>query len=232
MPVADIGPGGLGAFITNSACDLKTGIGKDPPMPFLATEVSRDFVPPCPVRISPAQAAALGPAIEDRCGTLAANSLGWFGANDHCVVRSVTLSRADLAILSRAPRSGARRVWAPVGRAPSCINYDQACSGRRLGPCLDRRIRRAPAHILANLFKATLESCIGLTSTPCRQTELTDGAPAATSARPPDFSRAVHNQFVPKVTVVGSEPNMLDTRRGTGGNCIGPYWRFPHYTDP
>jgi hypothetical protein len=30
---------------------------------FLATEVSRDFIPPCPVRISPAQAAALGPAI-------------------------------------------------------------------------------------------------------------------------------------------------------------------------
>src|SRR5438445_2344541 len=31
---------------------------------FLATEVSRDFIPPCPVRISPAQAAALGPAIK------------------------------------------------------------------------------------------------------------------------------------------------------------------------
>ena len=30
---------------------------------FLATEVSRDFIPPCPVQISPAQAAALGPAI-------------------------------------------------------------------------------------------------------------------------------------------------------------------------
>jgi len=31
---------------------------------FLATEVSRDFIPPCPVQISPAQAAALGPAIK------------------------------------------------------------------------------------------------------------------------------------------------------------------------
>jgi hypothetical protein len=31
---------------------------------FLATEVSRDFVPPCPVRISPTQAEALGPAIQ------------------------------------------------------------------------------------------------------------------------------------------------------------------------
>jgi hypothetical protein len=43
---------------------------------FLATEVSRDFIPPCPVRISPAQAAALGPALEkNRYGTLAANSM-------------------------------------------------------------------------------------------------------------------------------------------------------------
>src|SRR6202047_331740 len=31
---------------------------------FLATEVSRDFIPPCPVQISPAQAAVLGPAIK------------------------------------------------------------------------------------------------------------------------------------------------------------------------
>jgi hypothetical protein len=42
---------------------------------FLATEVSRDFIPPCPARISPAQAAALGPAIPGGCGTLAANSI-------------------------------------------------------------------------------------------------------------------------------------------------------------
>src|ERR1700733_5277941 len=46
-----------------------------PERQFLATEVSRDFIPPCPVRISPAQAAALGPAIPGGCGTLAANSI-------------------------------------------------------------------------------------------------------------------------------------------------------------
>jgi hypothetical protein len=42
---------------------------------FLATEVSRDFIPPCPAQISPAQVAALGPAISSRCGTLATNSM-------------------------------------------------------------------------------------------------------------------------------------------------------------
>ena len=42
---------------------------------FLATEVSRDFGPPCPARISPAQAAALGPATGRRRGTLATNSM-------------------------------------------------------------------------------------------------------------------------------------------------------------
>ena len=45
------------------------------PCQFLAIEVCRDFIPPCPVRISPAQAAALGPAIPHGCGTLAANSI-------------------------------------------------------------------------------------------------------------------------------------------------------------
>src|ERR1700722_11178830 len=52
------------------------GIGTDPSQAnSLATEVSRDFFPPCPARISPAAAAALGPATLLGCGTLAANSM-------------------------------------------------------------------------------------------------------------------------------------------------------------
>ena len=41
---------------------------------FLATEIARDFVPPCPARMSPARSAALGPATSNEAGTLAANS--------------------------------------------------------------------------------------------------------------------------------------------------------------
>jgi len=49
--------------IANSAKFQNEGIGNDlSDTNSLATEVSRDFIPPCPVRISPAQAAALGPA--------------------------------------------------------------------------------------------------------------------------------------------------------------------------
>jgi hypothetical protein len=54
-------------FIANSSQGFDNpGIGVRPKCQFLATEVSRDFIPPCPVRISPAQAAALGPAIAMR----------------------------------------------------------------------------------------------------------------------------------------------------------------------
>src|SRR5258707_15304732 len=50
-------------------------LAKKPERQFLATEVSRDFIPPCPMRISPAPVAALGPALGNRDGTLATNSI-------------------------------------------------------------------------------------------------------------------------------------------------------------
>ena len=66
----------LETFIANSPYRRRNpGIGENPSANFLATEVSRDFIPPCPERISPARVAALGPALGNRDGTLATNSI-------------------------------------------------------------------------------------------------------------------------------------------------------------
>ena len=66
---SDVAAGGalgrdLSHFIANSTLVLETQeLALTRAVPILATEVSRDFIPPCPARMSPAQAAALGPAI-------------------------------------------------------------------------------------------------------------------------------------------------------------------------
>ena len=59
-----VGRGSRQSIANSTLVSQNPGIGTDQAAPILATEVSRDFIPPCPAQISPAQAAALGPAIE------------------------------------------------------------------------------------------------------------------------------------------------------------------------